>query len=92
VFTVIATTRFSQQLTDIFEPYPRMEDLDRAIRWSLTRNPRSMGFEVDGNLYVWVTSQLPAKSVPKVKIVYKVKDAEKEVLLISIAAHVDDMN
>ncbi|HEY9049399.1 MAG TPA: hypothetical protein VIN08_26050 [Ohtaekwangia sp.] len=39
--------------------------------------------------YLWVTDQLPVKTIPKVKIVYHVNDETKVVKLLSIAEHID---
>jgi hypothetical protein len=65
-----------------------MEELKKAIVWYLERRPRST-FNIDEDFYLWVTDQLPVKTIPKVKIIYRVSDPSQTVILISIAEHVD---
>jgi len=67
-----------------------MKEFKNAITWFLSRTPRSpLCFNLEGDYFLWITDQLPTKTIPKVKIVYYVNDAERRVKLISIGEHID---
>ncbi len=89
MFEVVATKEFEVQIEKLFGNYPRIEELRRAIVWSLNRNPRGMGYSFDENDFIWVTSSLPTGGIPKVRIVYRLSNEIKQVKLISISAVVD---
>ncbi len=82
-FTVIREKEFDSQLEEICTRYQRMSELDHAIDWALSRKPHSFR-HISGDYYLWVTEKLISDDFPKVKILYKVDDVNRTVVLISI--------
>lgn len=67
-----------------------MDEFKNAITWFLSRTPRSkLCFNILDDHFLWVTDQLPIKTISKVRIVYHVNDEKQVVKLISIAEHID---
>lgn len=88
MYKVKLTENFSEQLQKLYSYHPRTDELIRAITWLLSHTPR-MNTHLENDVFLWVTEQLPVKTIPKVKIIYSVDETRKAVLLISIAAYVD---
>jgi mRNA-degrading endonuclease RelE of RelBE toxin-antitoxin system len=88
VYEIKLSENFSEQLKKLYSDHPRTDELIKAISWLLSHNPR-MALILEDNVFLWVTEQLPVKTIPKVKIIYSVQETRKTVLLISIAEYVD---
>jgi hypothetical protein len=85
-YTIIRSKKFEVQVKAICGHYSRMNELDEAIDWYLSRAPRNE-FHLGDNFYLWVTDELPAENIPRVRMAYKVDDANQQVTLLEISAY-----
>jgi hypothetical protein len=69
VFSITTTKTFDSQFADLYSSHPRVDEIKKAIHWMLTRNPKVPdSYEIAPGYVLWVTTQLPVKTIPKVRI------------------------
>jgi hypothetical protein len=82
---IVRTAEYDEQIEELTNGYSRMDDLDSAIDWALSRDPTKIPSSInfEGNYYLWVTEEFSSMDIPKVRIVYSY-DGIYTVSLISI--------
>ncbi len=72
---------YKKSLKEIAESNNRFGELNKAIDWALSRNPKRFA-QVAKNVYVWKTGII--EGFPQVRIHYKLNERKKTVTLLNI--------
>jgi hypothetical protein len=59
-----------------------MDELDRAIEWGLSHNPKQF-YNICDEFYLWKTDKL-IDEIPQLRILYKYIEAARTVYLIAV--------
>lgn len=84
MFRVLKQQKFAEQLRDLIETHPRLEELEKAIDWTLSRRPDQNAFPMGDGYYLWITDQLPGNIIPVVRILYRIEEYRRTVSLCRI--------
>ena len=82
-YEVIKTEEYIQQFNEIYKRLPRTKELSDAITWALQRYPHSFDNLVP-NFYHWITEELASEEYPVVKLLFRIDEEEKRVILLSV--------
>jgi hypothetical protein len=86
MYSVEPIEDFTKAFDDIGKKYQRINELYDAIKWYLAKNPASEEFErLDGNDFLWKTGKLVDGIFPQLKILLRVNDKDKKVILLLVA-------
>jgi hypothetical protein len=73
---------FDSKIKTISRTYRRMDELDRAIEWGLSHNPKQF-YNICDEFYLWKTDKL-IDEIPQLRILYKYIEAARTVYLIAV--------
>jgi hypothetical protein len=83
LYHIIREVDFDDKVKIITKNYKRMNDLDNAIDWALSRNPKALEVFND-EFYYWVTERWENKEIPQLRIFYHINEKKHIVTLIDI--------
>lgn len=82
LLSILRELEFDASLAQIAGSFARLDELDDAIDWALSRDPTRFPTFGDG-FYIWRTDDLSA-AFPKLLILYKYDATAEQVTLISV--------
>jgi hypothetical protein len=82
-YRVKKSSKCQDQFRALAEEFDRMQELNNAIEWYLSRMPRAYAFCIEGDTFLWVTDDL-ANGFPLLRILYSVNDDDRTVVILSI--------
>jgi hypothetical protein len=78
----VRENKFDKQLKLIAKSYRRMDELDRAIEWGLSHDPKQF-YNFCRDFYIWKTERLVV-DLPQLRILYQYIESQNTVILIAI--------
>lgn len=85
MYTVILDEICEQELNEIKQNFQRLDELKDAIKWFLSKEPRSC-FSLDDGHYLWKTGRLIDGLFPQLNILFVINEPEKKVFINAIKA------
>lgn len=82
-FTVRRTEEFVQKCNELSKAYGRLTELINAVDWSLQTRPHYYD-HLAGEFYLLKSGALSNPAFPKLKILYKILEAESTVVMLEI--------
>ena len=85
MFTIIREREFDEVIEQLTINHSRMNDLDAAIDWALSRAPNRIPNSVQlmPNYFLWVTDEFYDLEIPIVRILFKIEG--NTVILLAIS-------
>lgn len=82
-YQIIREPDFDAKMFEIAKQYPRLNELECAIDWALSRKPHDFN-AITNEYYFWVTQEFTNHEFPSLKIVYRIVQSERRVYLIDV--------
>jgi hypothetical protein len=84
----VRESKFDAKIKLIAETYQRMDELDQAIEWGLSRNPKRFN-HICADFYLWKTEKLIG-DIPQLRILYRYAETETPKTIYLVEADVVD--